>query len=67
MCELQLNLSSSPQLSFKSNVLAYISVLLFAQREKSISGLPNRGSCCFAFLQSMKTKRKEHQRGRFEL
>ena len=65
MCKLQLNLSFSPQLNFKNNVLAYVSVLLFAQHEKSISGLPNRVSCCFAFLRSMKTKRKENQRGRF--
>lgn len=58
MCKLQLNLSSSLQFGFKSNVLAHVSLLLFAQHEKSISGLCNRVSCCFAFLNSLKSKRK---------
>lgn len=58
MCKLQLNLSSSPQFGFKSNVLAHVSLLLFAQHKKSISGLCNRVSCCFAFLNNLKSKRK---------
>lgn len=65
MCKLQLNLSSSPQFGFKNKVLAHVSLLLFAQHEKFISGFCNRVSCCFAFLNSLKTKRKEKQRGRF--